>query len=506
MSPFSRCPEFIQIKTMELIKNSHSIYGAKRQNVLIWLLLIIVEIFFVLLAVASPVTAICTVLGIVAILLLITKPEYAFYFLTLSIIPSPVLSVRVGDIVLGASYLVAIILILSWVIARFSGTRLPRDKTDSDQVFIVFCIWAFLSIFWSHDRSVGYEDLTKLFLDVAVVFLATALIRNKRILKITLGAFILVNIIDASLALFYPHTGFYSRNSWAYSNNLSVIFKFWLKNLTVPEGRGMGFFTAHATAVTQTISITFIMMLFWVTKSKAKRRWLFLGALLFLMALVCTLTKSLLVSFIIGVAYVALHLKPLEKRFFTTMILLLTVSVISFTIARFQDVEKAATFVGKNIHAVNSGMDKTSLTTRIVTCKIGIRKLVDTLGLGTGIGGFLKYSPYKHMDGSHPAVLFDLGFVGFGIWIWVLLGTYHLLVTTMRNCRNEYYRRMLLIYLGGYVNILISWLVTFSYADIYIWFYLGIGLTLVQLAKGAPPDAGEDLPFYHKDRGSIVVG
>ncbi len=270
----------------------------------------------------------------------------------------------------------------------------------------------------------------------------------------------------------------------------------------------MSFYTPHGTAVTQTIAITFVMMFFFVTKNKRKRVWLFLSALLFLTALVCTLTKSLVVSFLIGVAYVALHLKPLKGKIFTTLILLLTATVIAFVIARFQGVEQAATFVGQNINIVEKepGMVNTSINTRVIICKIGIKKLLETNGLGTGIGGFIKYTPYANMDGSHPEVLFDLGFVGFFLWLWLLMGAYHLLVTSMRECRNEYYRRMLLIYLGGYVNILISWFVTFDYAYIHIWFYLGIGLALVNLAKNAPTETGADLPFYHDDGESIVVG
>jgi len=469
-----------------------------------WLAIAVVEILIALLAVISPLLAVCMILVVVITLLLIVIPEYALYIFVFGIIPGAILQVQLGTIVLRSSYLTIIIVIISWMIARLAKIRPPYSKTDCDHALLTLGIWALLSLFWSHDRLTGYEDMTKLFLDIAAIFLMVALIRERRTLTVVLGLFLFTGVIDALLALYYPYTSLCLEQKWEYSEHLMMIFKFWPKNAYIPGGRCMGFFTAHGTAVTLSISITFGMMFFLVTKNKKKRLLFLFIVLLLFTALVGTLTKSVIVGLICGVVYVSLHLKPLKQRLFTTMSLLLMLIVVSFVLSRFQDIATAVTFVGQQV-SLDTSDEAASLSSRIIAIQIGIQKLWDTWGLGTGIGGFLQYSPYRHMDGSHPAVLFDLGLVGFALWIWLLVGAYHLFVTTMKECKNEYFRRMLLIYLGGYVSILISWLVTFSYADIYVWFYLGVGLVLVRLAKSAPSEPDVRLPFTGKIGESIVI-
>lgn len=479
---------------------------SKRPTVFMWLAIAVVEILIALLAVISPLLAVCMILVVIITLLLIVTPEYSLYIFVFCIIPGAVMPFRFlgGVITLRSSYLIVIIVIISWMIARLAKIRPPYSKTDCDHALLAFGTWALLSLLWSQDRLTGYEDITKLFLDIAAVFLMVALVREKRILVLVLGLFIFTGVIDAILAICFPYTSFNMDETWKFSEYFTIVFKFWPKNTSIPGGRCMGFFTAHGTAVTLSISIAFGMMLFFVTKNKKKRLLFLFIVLLLFTALIGTLTKSVIAGVICGVFYVSLYLKPLKQRLFTTMSLLLMLIVVAFVVTRIQDITRAVTFVGEQV-SVDTDDEASSLSSRIIVCQIGIQKLWDTWGLGTGIGGFLQYSPYRHMDGSHPAVLFDLGLVGFALWIWLLIGAYHLFVTTMKECKNEYFRRMLLIYLGGYVSILVSWFVTFSYADIYVWFYLGIGLVLVSLAKNSPSEPDVRLPFTGKSGESIVI-
>ena len=459
-------------------------------------ILVSVEVLFGLLAVASPLTGLYIILATISLLLMV-KPEYILYVFVLSIIPSPCLSFRLGEISLSIACLISIILILSWITARLANTRPPCPKTECDSTLLLFWAWALLSLFWSQDLLTGYEDIIKLSIDIAVIFLVISIVRDRKILHLVMGIFIFVSLIDAMLAIYYPYTSFFVWEKWHYSNYVDVVIKFWVKNISVPEGRGMGFFTAHGTAVTLSMAIAFGTSFFYVTKNATKRSFILLGVVVLFLALVCTMTKSLIISVLCGAAYVSWHLKPLRRKFLTVMITLLMLTVLAFVLTRIQDMETASTIVAQNVQIDTANLGKeTSLGSRIKLFKIGIQKLLDTGGLGTGIGGFLQYSPYKQMDGSHPAILFDLGFIGFILWIWLLLGSYRLFATTLEKCKNEYFRRMLIIYLGGYVNILISWFVTFSYADIYIWFYLGVGFALVHMARNAPIEVNEQLPFF----------
>ena len=467
--------------------------------------LVLAGVLFALLAVVSPLTGVFIVLATIFLLLMV-KPEYILCIFVLSIIPSPSLSFRLGDITLSTAYLICFILILSWTIARFANTRLPSPKIECAGVLLLFWAWALLSLFWSQDLLTGYEDIIKLTIDIAVIFLVISIVRDYKILQLVLGIFIFVSFIDAMLTLYYPYTSFSVIKNWVFSDYAYVTFKFWIKNIHALEGRGMGFFTAHGTAATLSMAIAFGASFFYSTKNDTKRFFVLLVVVVLFFALVCTMTKSVIISVLCGAAYVSWHLKPLRRKFVTVMIMLLMLTVLAFVLTRIQDLGTASTVIAQNVQIDTSNLGKeTSLGSRIELFKIGIEKLLDTGGLGTGIGGFLQYSPYKQMDGSHPAILFDLGFIGFILWIWLLLGSYRLFVTTLEKCKNEYFRRMLIIYLGGYVNILIAWFVTFSYADIYIWFYLGIGFALVHMASNAPLELNKQLPFFSEKDGSIVI-
>ncbi len=180
---------------MELIRNSQLMYEARKKSALIWVLLLIVEIFFVLLAVASPIIAVCTAFVLIAIFLLFTKPEYALYLFVFSIIPAPFVLVRFGVVTINASYPITMILMMSWMIARLAGTRSAGPTTECRQALMAFGIWAFLSLFWTRDLSVGYEDFTKLFLDIAAVFMVVAMIRDKKHFKYLLGIFIFTGFL-----------------------------------------------------------------------------------------------------------------------------------------------------------------------------------------------------------------------------------------------------------------------------------------------------------------------
>ncbi|GAI46349.1 unnamed protein product, partial [marine sediment metagenome] len=179
---------------------------------------------------------------------------------------------------------------------------------------------------------------------------------------------------------------------------------------------------------------------------------------------------------------------------------------VLFCLARIKTIGRTIKEVGIDIQvkAEDPGRE-TSLGNRIIAWSIGARKLWETGGIGTGIGGFNQYLPFKHIDGTYPAVIFELGFIGFAVFIWILASSYRHFVNSIRSCRNEYFRRMLMIYLGGYVAILISWVVTFSYIHIYLWMYLAIGFAIARMSETMLEDVGQKLPFGGEGESIVVI-
>ncbi len=181
------------------------------------------------------------------------------------------------------------------------------------------------------------------------------------------------------------------------------------------------------------------------------------------------------------------------------------VIVILFCMARVYDIERSFTGYLIDLKIVSVSSERvTSVGNRMGLIKLGMKVLVDTYGFGCGIGSFRPIARANGLtiDGSHPLVLFELGFVGFLLWWLPLISSYFLFMKTIKNTPYEYYRRMLIVYTGGYVAMLINWFFSATYVNIYLWFYLSIGYALVYMSTHYPVD--DVLLPFHKPGESIV--
>ena len=493
---------------MEFIKiNREYLFSMGRNRAVKWFAVLLFEILVGGLAIVSPLFLLIFLAICASIIVFLIKPEYSLYLMILLVIPGPILSLEVGGVALRISQVFVIVVLVFWCIARFIKIQPPITGLRDTQALLFFLAWGLLSLIWSSNRTVGLEDSLKLLAAVGLILMLMAYIREVKTFRFSLVLFVFMGLIDAAVAFSYQFSGFFVQKKWVFFESLDVVYRFWVKHsATGFGGRCRGFYTAHGTAVTLSFAVTFCMMLFLVTQSR-KKQLTFLGLAGILFAvMIGTLTKSIIVSVLISMIYVVLHLRPLRKRFFTAFFVIIVLSTVSFFLVRFQDFSKALYFVGENLKVDSETLNETSMGQRIALVEIGLQKLRETGGIGTGIGGFLQYTPFKYWDGSHPAILFDLGFIGMLLWIWILIGSYRLFVVAIKESDNEYYRRMLLVYLGGYINILISWFVTFSYADIYIWFYLGIGFALVNLSRTDRLERKAImLPFPDKGESLVVI-
>ena len=491
---------------MEFIENTRY-YMWEKNCAVKWLTVLVFEILLAGLFIISPLSVIIFLAAAAALLILFTKPEYSLYILVLLIIPGRVATFTFGEVRLLIPQLLVGVVLFYWIVARLTKTRPPFTSTGINQPLLIFWAWALLSLLWSHNRIVGLEDILTLSSSVVLVFLITAFINKPKTLCIVLGIFIFMGFIDAIIAFASTYTNYVFQETWTFLKSSDLTLRFWHKHYgRSVGGRCMGFQAPHGTAVTLSFAITFCMM-FFLTTWKKKKRMILMGIALFLFTItVGTLTKSMIISILSGTAYIVLHLKPIRRRLFTSLFVILMLAITAFALTRFQQgVGLTALRVVEAVKVQSDEMKSTSMGDRLKISAIGLQKLRETGGLGTGIGGFLHYTPYKHMDGSHPSILWDLGFVGIALWIWLLTAAFRLFVTAIKNSNNEYYRRMLIVYMGGYVSVLISWFFTYAYADIYLWFYLGIGFALVHLSRTVPFDPNLRLPYSGNGESIVII-
>jgi hypothetical protein len=369
---------------------------------------------------------------------------------------------------------------------------------------ILFGGWAVLSLLWSHDQMTGIHNLIRLLISLSAFFIIIATVKTRRTLMILFGVFMLMGIIDACLTIYYPFSEFYYKNTWEINKTFRVLITFWQDNMLQPEGRGRGFNTPHNTSAIMIIPITFTAMLFSVTYDITKRRLLMFVLLLLYAACTATFAKGSIGGLIFGVAFLCYYLKPLRRRFLTTMLITFIATVFFFCLTRLKGLGMALTRVGIDMHLKSDNPDGfTAVGNRVEAWTIGAQKLWDTAWMGTGIGGFNQYLPTKWIDGAHPVTLFDFGLVGFVLYLWVIATTYHFIMQSIKTSQNEYFRRLLIVYLAGYVAILVTWVTSFSYIHLYLWLYIGVGFAISRLSDSAQASSDQKLPFY-REGDSIV--
>ncbi|MCI5145844.1 MAG: hypothetical protein D3923_10020, partial [Candidatus Electrothrix sp. AR3] len=255
----------------------------------------------------------------------------------------------------------------------------------------------------------------------------------------------------------------------------------WAKKIWLSDGgRGTG------TAVAHTIGALLNMALFpafgyFLISSKQKEQWIWAASVIIMITgMTSTLTKSSMASFLMGAAFIIVHIKKLRGYFTVSLLLLLIFFIAASSVSRVRDIETSIKFTG---HQMDSGDSETSLGTRLDWWGEGLDKLVETAGLGYGIGGFKAVVDNVVPDGSHHGVLFDLGFLGFSLYIMILGVSFFRYYKFLQECRNDYFRRLMLAYLAGYLVMVISWLVTLYYTYAYIWFYMGLGYAIINLSN-----------------------
>ena len=78
--------------------------------------------------------------------------------------------------------------------------------------------------------------------------------------------------------------------------------------------------------------------------------------------------------------------------------------------------------------------EQASLGIRLGLWKQGLIDISQSYGMGTGTGGFFKYKDqWPHAHNVYFSVLFDLGIIGFFLWVLVYLNLWRLVILSLKR-------------------------------------------------------------------------
>ena len=438
--------------------------------------------------------AVAPAMLLLASLLVISRPEYGLLAL-LATLPVNSFMLRVAEDTYRNIFLADMLVTVtavSWLLTRLAGRRPAYPGTNNDWLLALFLFWAGLSLVWTPHLALGSFLVAKVGLGCLVFGLCVTLVRDRETLQAALWVVIAVGVVEAALCYvsIFTTTGFMERHHLY--GDISYHNWFWAKNLTEDSKRGHSTDTAHNIGVFLDVPFFFCMALFLVTKSAKRRAMLAAAGIVIAAGVMTTMTKGAWAALIAGWAFVAVNLRPLRGKLLRVATLSLAVMLALFLLARAQDLVKSVDVIG---HQLESEDKKTSVGSRLSWWTMGMQRFLDSQGLGWGAGGFIRAVDNFVPDGTHAAVVFDFGLPGALLWLGLFVNVALHVRRVYKRCRNEYYRRMLLVYLGGFVMLVLSWTVTLHYGYMYPWAYLGLGYALANLAEQASPEDRERLPF-----------
>lgn len=445
-------------------------------------------------------------LGIVlALIVIMAKPEYPYLMVIIAFPIQSFLFQISGDTQKNLFFVDLFILctLFAWCISYLARRRYPYPGTCTDWFLILFFGWALISLFWTSDVFQGAFQVFRLFICYSAFALSIALITNEKMLKTVWGLFIFMGVIEAIVCVISIYSSYWILEEYKISENIGLDIYFWGRNALYGQGiggRAEGTGVPHSMGVYLVSPIFLCIGFFLVTESLKKRLLQSAAIMLMIGGVLATLTKSALFSFWLGMAFIIFHMRPLRNWFVTSLVLLFSITVALFFLVHIGDIEKSLTYHSKQLESKRQG---TSMETRLSWWKGGLKKLVDTYGFGYGAGGYVRKVGLPVPDGAHPAVFFEFGIIGSLLWILIFGNSFLYFYRNLFASGSEFFSRLLLAYLGGYVAILISWLVTLNYDYIDLFLYLGLGYALVGVSKYEP--APECKMCWYDEEESLIA-
>ena len=362
-----------------------------------------------------------------------------------------------------------LITFISWILAKWAKIRGPYLHTPIDTPAKFFFLWIALSSLWATSLRETLIESIPLLGAFFGLYLSVNIIRTKKMFQLTIGAFIFIGVVNAIVAIVSLYCREHSYLITKY-NSFALAFNW----NTIAGARGYGLCFPQCTAHFLNLSIVLSLGLLLQAKGIKKIIFLLFIILILVTGHLTTISKGGFIGLIAGLIFFFINYKPLKGYLMTSFVLTIITIIVLFPLARFNEVGKILTLgVARNIQ---SGSPTTA--TRLFVWKQTFPDVWDkTFGQGYGIGQMV---PAHNIFFS---VFFELGIVGFLIWLWLLIKFFYRIRTVTEMPIDSYYRTMLISLAAGIVAILSFGLVDLVYFDEITWTFFGIGMALINLAN-----------------------
>jgi|GEM_PF-2059477 len=142
--------------------------------------------------------------------------------------------------------------------------------------------------------------------------------------------------------------------------------------------------------------------------------------------------------------------------------------------------------------------ERASLGIRIGLWKDGIRNLAETYGMGVGTGGFFQYKDrWPHAHNVFFSVIFDLGIIGFTLWIVIYLNLWRHVVYCLKIVSPDSVEGIILLtFAAFFVQLSLTSLLQHEYNQFVWWLFPGLLMAAINNAMKMSKKYRPEIPAY----------
>jgi len=355
--------------------------------------------------------------------------------------------------------------------------------------FISICI---LSLIWSNSFFVSLKELPLFLAGPLLYFVISNNISDERQISRILNILLIIG------GLF----GIYGILQYN-----GIDFSFWLRNIGRQQVFGL-FGNVNYFAEYLIVPLSIAVSLYFATQNKLKKILLLIGIIAMGASLTATFTRGSYLGFGVSLIFMSfLFLISRGKNFIKKnrkifIIILTIVIIITFLFIIPTPLNKSGTAIEKikSRISISQLTQSSSIKRRIAIWKFSTLMIKDHPLLGSGIGTYkyntLKYQaeffkqgenrslyPHGFAEKAHNEYLqlwAEMGIVGFGIFIWLIISYFGCGIKILRKIKDEYKQGIIIGLMGVVMAVLVDGIFGFPLhlpATI-ILFWMALGLTV----------------------------
>ena len=385
--------------------------------------------------------------------------------------------------------------LMFWGLKMVSREEFKFTSTPLNFPVLSFITICTLSLMWSNNFFVSLKELPLFLAGPLLYFAVTNNIYAERQISRILNILLIVG------GLF----GIYGILQYR-----GIDFSFWIRNIGRQQVFGL-FGNVNFFAEYLIIPLPIAVSLFFASQNKFKKILLLIAILAMGISLTVTFTRSSYLGFGASLIFMAILFMTLQgksfikenKNFFIIILVAIIIITLLFVIPNPLNKSGTAIYKIKSRISVSQLSQSFSISSRITNWKFTTLMIKDNPLLGSGIGTYkynsLRYQarfleqgqnrsiyPYVFATKTHNEYLqlwAELGIVGLGIFIWLIISYFYYGLRFIKRVKNRYKQGITIGLMGAVVAVLIDGIFGFPLhlpATI-VLFWLALALTIVTI-------------------------